>query len=117
MDSAAIYLSLQLAVSTTLILCGAGLPLAYWLVGTKWRWRFLIEAVLALPLVLPPTVLGFYILFALGPHSPIGQAYTTLTDRQLPFSFAGLLIGSVLYSVPFAVRPFIAGFSGVDRRR
>ena len=116
MDWAAIALSLQLAVSTTLLLCGLGLPLAYWLAATKWRWKFLIEAVVALPLVLPPTVLGFYVLSAIGPHSPLGQAYTALTHQRLAFSFPGLLIGSVLYSMPFAVRPFIAGFAGVERR-
>jgi len=116
MDWDAIILSLELAAATTLILCALGLPLAYWLAVTKWRWKFLIEALVALPLVLPPTVLGFYILFALGPYSPIGQAYEALTGRRLVFSFTGLLIGSVLYSVPFAVRPFIAGFAGVDRR-
>jgi molybdate transport system permease protein len=116
MDWDAIRLSLQLALFTTLILCGIGLPLAYWLTVTKWRWKFLIEAVVALPLVLPPTVLGFYILIALSRNSPVGQAYTALTGRSLAFSFAGLLIASVFYCLPFAVRPFIAGFAGVDRR-
>lgn len=116
MDWDAIGLSLQLAFFTTLILCGIGLPLAYWLTVTKWRWKFLIEAVIALPLVLPPTVLGFYILLALSRNSPIGQVYTALTGRSLAFSFAGLLIASVLYCLPFGVRPFISGFAGVDRR-
>jgi molybdate transport system permease protein len=116
MDWAAIILSLKLAFSTTLILCGVGLPLAYWLAVTRWRWKFLIEAVVALPLVLPPTVLGFYVLMAIGPHSPLGQGYTALTGRRLAFSFGGLLIGSVLYNMPFAVRPFVAGFAAVDRR-
>src|SRR5206468_3819421 len=87
----------------------------YWLAVSTWRWKFLVEAVVALPLVLPPTVLGFYILLAIAPHSPLGQAYKRLTDQQLPFSFAGLLLASVLYSLPFAVRPFLAGFAGVDR--
>jgi molybdate transport system permease protein len=116
MDWMALALSLQLAACTTFILCCIGLPLAYWLVMTKWRWKFVLEAVVALPLVLPPTVLGFYILIAIGPHSPVGQGYTAVTGRLLPFSFAGLLIASVVYSLPFAVRPFIAGFAGVDRR-
>jgi molybdate transport system permease protein len=116
MDWAAIWLSLQLATCTTLILCGVGLPLAYWLAVSRRRWKFLLEAVVALPLVLPPTVLGFYVLLAIGPHSPVGQGYTALTGRLLPFSFPGLLIASVLYSLPFAVRPFLAAFAGVDRR-
>jgi molybdate transport system permease protein len=117
MDWDAIGLSLELAFFTTLILCGIGLPLAYWLTVTKWRWKFLIEAVVALPLVLPPTVLGFYILLALSRNSPLGQAYAGLTGgRSLAFSFAGLLMASVLFCLPFAVRPFMAGFAGVDRR-
>jgi molybdate transport system permease protein len=116
MDWPAIGLSLWLASSTTLILCVLGLPVAYWLAISKWRWKFLIEAVVALPLVLPPTVLGFYVLLALGPHSPLGRGYAALSGRFLPFSFPGLVIASVLYSMPFAVRPFIAAFAGVDRR-
>ena len=75
-----------------------------------------MEAVVALPLVLPPTVLGFYILLAIGPHSPAGQLYAALTGGMLPFSFQGLLLASVLYSLPFAVQPFASGFAAVDRR-
>jgi molybdate transport system permease protein len=116
MDWAAVGVSLQLAACTTLLLCVLGLPLAYWLATSQRRWRFLVEAVVALPLVLPPTVLGFYLLLALGPRSPLGQGYTTLTGRALPFTFPGLLIASVLYSLPFAVRPFAVAFAGVDRR-
>jgi molybdate transport system permease protein len=116
MDWEAIGLSLRLAGCTTLILCVLGLPLAYWLAVSKWRGKFLIEAVVALPLVLPPTVLGFYILLALGPKSPIGRLYEKWTDRTLPFSFQGLLLASVLYSLPFAVRPFAVAFASVDRR-
>jgi molybdate transport system permease protein len=116
MDWAAIALSLRLASCTTVILCIAGLPLAYWLAVSRWRWKFLLEAVVALPLVLPPTVLGFYLLVALGPHSPLGQGYTGLTGSTLPFTFPGLLIASVLYSLPFAVRPFAVAFAAVDRR-
>src|SRR5262249_50930182 len=114
MDWTAIGLSLRLASCTTLILCALGLPLAYWLAVSKWRGKFLLEAVVALPLVLPPTVLGFYILLAIGPHSPLGQGYTALTGGRLPFSFAGLLLASVLYSLPFAIRPFLAAFAGID---
>ena len=80
------------------------------------RWKFLVEAVVALPLVLPPTVLGFYILLAIGPHSPVGRFYAAFTGGMLPFSFQGLLVASVLYSLPFAVQPFAAGFAPVDRR-
>jgi molybdate transport system permease protein len=113
-DWTAIWLTLRLAALTTAILVALGLPLAYWLATSTWRGKFLIEAVVALPLVLPPTVLGFYILVAIGPHSPLGQLYETLTGRLLPFSFQGLLIASVLYSLPFAVRPFAAAFAAVD---
>jgi molybdate transport system permease protein len=116
MDWAAIRLSLWLATCTTAILCLLGLPLAYWLAGSRWRWKFLVEAVVALPLVLPPTVLGFYVLLAIGPHSPLGWAYARLTGGLLPFSFQGLLLASVLYSMPFAVRPFAVAFAAVDRR-
>jgi len=116
MDWTALGVSLELACCTTLILCVIGLPLAYWLASTRWRGRFLIEAVVALPLILPPTVLGFYILVAIGPYSPLGQGYERLVGQPLPFSFPGLLVASVLFSLPFAVRPFLAGFAGVDRR-
>jgi molybdate transport system permease protein len=116
MDWVAVGLSLRLAACTTLILCVLGLPLAYWLANSRWRGKSLFDAAVALPLVLPPTVLGFYLLLALGPHSPLGRAWEALTGRLLPFSFPGLLIASVLYSLPFAVRPFVAAFHSVDRR-
>jgi molybdate transport system permease protein len=116
MDWLAIGLSLQLALCTTLILCALGLPLAYWLALTRWRGKFLVETVVALPLVLPPTVLGLYILLAVSPRSPLGHAYYVLTGGIIPFSFTGLLLGSVLFNVPFAVRPFAAAFAEVDRK-
>src|SRR5258708_4252182 len=116
MDFEAIWLSLRLAFFTTLILLIVGLPLAYWLAEPRWRLKFLLEAAAALPIILPPTVLGFYILIAIGPHSPLGQSYEALVGRPLPFSFEGLLLASIIYSFPFAVRPFIAAFSGIDRR-
>lgn len=116
MDWQAIGLSLRLAACTTLILCALGLPLAYWLAVSRWRGKFLVEAVVALPLILPPTVLGFYLLMAMGPHSPLGRLYLNAFGRTLPFSFTGLLVASVVYSMPFAVRPFAAALAGVDRR-
>jgi molybdate transport system permease protein len=116
MDWQAVRVSVVLAASTTLILLLVGLPIAYWIAFTRWRWKFLVEAVVALPLVLPPTVLGFYVLVALGPRSPVGRAYESLTGRTLPFSFQGLLIASVLYSLPFAVQPFASALAAVDRR-
>ena len=117
MDLQAIALSFELAGLTTLILLFLGLPLGYWLANTpRRRARVLIEALVALPLVLPPTVLGFYVLLALGPESPIGRAYERLTGGLLPFSFEGLLVASVLYSLPFSVQPFATAFAAVDPR-
>jgi molybdate transport system permease protein len=114
MDWQAIWLSLRLAASTTAILLAAGVPLAYWLAFSRHRWKFLVEAVVALPLVLPPTVLGFYILLAIGPRSPVGALYARLTGGMLPFSFQGLLLASTLYSLPFTVQPIAAAFAAVD---
>ena len=116
MDGAALLLSAQLAGLTTAALLVLGLPIAWWLVTTRWRARFLVEAVVALPLVLPPTVLGFYLLTGLGPRSPLGQAFQAVAGHPFPFSFAGLLVASVLYSLPFAVQPFAGALAGVDRR-
>lgn len=116
MDWQAIGLSLHLSACTTLVLVAFGLPLAYWLANTRWRGKFLIEAVVALPIVLPPTVLGFYVLMAIGPLSPLGRFYESLFGHRLPFTFQGLLVASVLYSLPFAVQPFTSGFAAVDRR-
>jgi molybdate transport system permease protein len=116
MDWQAIWLSVKLATATTVILLLLGLPLAYWLTFSTRRWKFMVEALVALPLILPPTVLGFYILLAIGPRSPVGALYATLTGGLLPFSFGGLLIASVLYSLPFTVQPVAAAFAGVDRK-
>jgi molybdate transport system permease protein len=116
MDTGALLLSLRLAALTTAILLVAGLPLAWWLATTRWRARFLVEAVVALPVVLPPTVLGFYLLTWLGPRSGAGRAFEAVAGHPFPFSFEGLLIASVLYSLPFAVQPFTAALAGVDRR-
>jgi len=116
MDSAALLLSARLAALTTLILLGLGLPLAWWLVTSRFRAKFLVEAVVALPLVLPPTVLGFYLLAGLGPQSAAGRLFTAVAGHPFPFSFEGLLVASVLYSLPFAVQPFAGALAGVDRR-
>jgi len=115
-DWVALGLSVRLAAATMALLVAIGIPIAYWIAFSRWRWKFLVEAIVALPIVLPPTVLGFYILVAIGPASPVGRAYAAAFGRGLPFSFEGLLIASVLYSLPFAVQPFSAGFAAVDRR-
>lgn len=116
MNWIAIWVTFKLAGLTALILLVVGLPIAFWLSFSRWRWKFIVESVVALPLVLPPTVLGFYILIAIGPHSPFGRLYTELVGHPLPFTFEGLLLASVLYSLPFAVQPFAAAFDQVDRR-
>src|SRR5450755_3092072 len=115
MDWQAIWLSVRLAGATTAILMALGLPIAYWLTFSPRRWKFLVEALVALPLVLPPTVLGFYVLLAISPRSPLGQIYGKLTGGMLPFSFQGLLLASVLYSLPFTVQPLATAFASVDR--
>jgi molybdate transport system permease protein len=107
----AIALTAKLATVVSLLLLVIGLPIAYWLAFTRWRWKFLVEAVVALPLVLPPTVLGFYVLTLLGSQSVFAKWF-----RPLAFTFEGLVVASVLYSLPFAVQPFAAAFAGVDRR-
>ena len=116
MNWAAVALSLKLAVSVAAILLLAGLPLAYWITFSRRRWKFLVEAIVALPLVLPPTVLGYYLLVGLGPRHFAGQVWQLWFGHTLPFTFGGLLVGSLLYSLPFAVQPVAAGFEGVDRR-
>lgn len=116
MDWQAFWLTIRLATVVTLILLVLGMPVAYWIAFSRWRWRFLIESVVALPIVLPPTVLGFYVLIALGSRSPLGRWWQAATGHTLAFTFAGLVIGSVLYSLPFAVQPFAASFSQVDSR-
>jgi len=114
MDWQAFLVTIRLAVLVAAILVLIGSPIAYWITYSRWRWKFLAEAVIALPIVLPPTVLGFYVLVALGPHSPIGRWWEALTDHTLAFTFQGLVIGSLLYSLPFAVQPFAASFAAVD---
>ena len=116
MDANALRLSLKLAGLTTAALLVLGLPLAQWLATTKWKGKVVAEAVVSLPLVLPPTVLGYYLLVAFGPRSPLGRTWIALTGHPLAFTFEGLLFASLLYSLPFAVQPFAASLAGVDRR-
>jgi len=114
MDWQAFWLTIRLAVLVAAILVAMGLPIAYWIAYSRWRWKFLAEAVVALPLVLPPTVLGFYVLLALGSRSPLGRWWQSMTGHTLAFTFTALVIGSVIYSLPFAVQPFAASFALVD---
>lgn len=116
MSLEAILLSLRLAVTVSAILLVIALPVAYWLAFTKWRGKFLLESVVALPLVLPPTVLGFYALIAMGPRGPLGKLWQSLFGHSLAFTFAGLVLASLLYSFPFAVQPLVASFESLDRR-
>ncbi len=115
-DFTAIALTMRLALTTTAILLVLGTPLAWWLSATASRWRGVIGAVVALPLVLPPTVLGFYLLIALGPNGPIGQLTSALGLGTLPFTFWGLVLGSVLYSFPFVVQPLQNSFAALGTR-
>ena len=105
MIAQALALTLRLAVTVSLLLLVIGIPLAYWLAFSRKRWKFFVEAVVSLPIVLPPTVLGFYVLVAIGPLSPVGRWYQSVTGHALAFTFQGLVVGSVLYSLPFAVQP------------
>jgi molybdate transport system permease protein len=115
MDWTAIFLTLKLATIVCVVLMAIALPIAYWLAFSRWKWKFLVESIVALPLVLPPTVLGFYLLVALGARSPIGRVWTDWTGHPLAFTFEALVIASILYSLPFAVQPMASSFSQVDR--
>jgi molybdate transport system permease protein len=115
-DLSAVWLTLQLASLTTVLLLVLATPLAWWLARTPSRWRAPIGAVVALPLVLPPTVLGFYLLVTLGPNGPGGQFTQWLGLGTLPFTFAGLLLGSLIYSLPFAVQPIQHAFEAMGPR-
>jgi len=112
----ALRTTLELAACTSVLLLIIGLPVSYWVAFSFWRWKFLVEAVVALPLVLPPTVLGYYVLVAMGPRSPLGAWYERLVGHGLAFTFQGLVIASTLYSLPFAVQPIAAAFGSVDRK-
>jgi molybdate transport system permease protein len=116
MDWPAILLSLKLSSLVCGFLLLIGTPIAYWVTFSRWRWKFLVESVVALPIVLPPTVLGFYILVAIGSQSPIGRAWAAWSGHGLAFTFEGLVIASLLYSLPFAVQPMTVAFSQVDHQ-
>jgi len=115
MDQQAIFLTFRLATLTTLILLAASVPLGYWLAYGKARWKPLVEAAVALPLVLPPTVLGFYLLVLMSPRTAPGRAVSSVFGHPLAFSFSGLVVGSFIFSLPFAVQPMTSGFRSVDR--
>jgi len=112
-----LLLSLKLATVVTALLFAIGVPLAGWLSQSKSRCKFLVEALVALPIVLPPTVLGYYILVAISPQSFLGSLYLSVFGSTLPFSFEGLVLASILYSLPFAVQPFLSAFEQVDPRQ
>lgn len=114
MDWQAIWLTARLAAIVSAILLLISLPLAHWLTFSRRRWTFLVESIVSLPLVLPPTVLGFYLLMAMGSRSPIGRWWTEWTGSGLAFTFEGLVIASVFYSLPFAVQPIAASFAQID---
>src|SRR5260370_13805151 len=116
MNWEAFWLTARLAAIVSTLLIAIGIPIAYWLTYSRWRWKFLVEAAVALPLVVPPTVLGFEVLVALGSRSPVGRWWASLTGHTLAFTFEGLVIGSLLYSLPFAVQPFAASFGSVDSK-
>ncbi|WP_375058567.1 molybdate ABC transporter permease subunit [Zobellella sp. DQSA1] len=115
-DMAALWLTLRLAAVTVLVLLVIGTPLAWWLSQSRSRFKTVIEAIVALPLVLPPTVLGFYLLLALGPNGPIGSLSQALGGGTLAFTFTGLVIGSVFYSLPFVVQPLQGAFTAIGQR-
>jgi len=115
-DLGPLWLTIRLAAFTTAILLIVGTPIAWWLATTRSRIKSVIEAVTALPLVLPPTVLGFYLLVFLSPKSPIGSAWVQMTGHTLTFSFTGLVVASALYSMPFMVQPLQSAFEGIGRR-
>jgi molybdate transport system permease protein len=112
----ALSLSIRLALCVSAILFVIGLPLAYWLAYSRWKGKFLVESVVALPLVLPPTVLGFYVLVAMGTRGPLGRIWQATFGHGLAFTFTGLVVASVLYSLPFAVQPLVASFESIDRK-
>lgn len=115
-DLLALGLSLRLAAITVALLLILGTPLAWWLATTRWRYKFIPEAIIALPLVLPPTVLGFYLLVAMGPRGPLGKLMEAVGGAPPAFTFEGLVIGSIFYSLPFVVQPLQVAFAAIGRR-
>lgn len=115
-DLVALWLTLRLALVTTVLLLVLCIPLAWWLSRTQWRFKYLVEVLIAMPLVLPPTVLGFYLLLMLGPNGPLGKVSLWMTDETLAFSFSGLVIGSMVYSLPFVVQPLQHAFAGIGKQ-
>ncbi len=115
-DVTALFLTLKLALVTTVILLVLGTPLAWWLARSRWRFKFLLEALIALPLVLPPTVLGFYLLLTLGPRGIVGNMMQAIGGEALAFTFTGLVVGSVIYSLPFVVQPLQDTFHNIGKR-
>ncbi|MDE3135123.1 MAG: molybdate ABC transporter permease subunit [Acidobacteriota bacterium] len=116
MNWQALGLTLRLSLITAMALIVLALPLAYWVAFSGRRWKFLVQAATSLPLVMPPTVLGFYVLVAFGSSSPLGRLYERWTGHTLAFTFEGLVVGSILYSLPFAVQPLVNSFLAIDRR-
>src|SRR5678815_6045186 len=114
MDWQALWLTARLAAIVSALLLVVGLPLAHWMVFSRRRWTFLIESVVSLPLVLPPTVLGFYLLMAMGTRSPLGRLWIDWTGHPLAFTFEGLVVASLFYSLPFALQPVATAFSQID---
>ena len=115
-DITALFITFKMAGVSTLILLLLGTPLAWWLSQTRWKLKTILEAIIALPLVLPPTVLGFYLLITLGPYGPVGGMLESLGGASIAFTFTGLVVGSVIYSMPFVVQPLQNAFSGIGRR-
>ena len=115
-DFIALFVTLKLASISTIILILIGTPIAWWLSHSRWRYKYFVEAIIALPLILPPTVLGFYLLVSLGPNGPIGGLSSAMGGTSLAFTFTGLVIGSVVYSMPFVIQPLQNTFSAIGQR-
>ena len=115
-DISALFVTFKLASVSTIILLLIGTPIAWWLSQTRFKFKVIFEAIIALPLVLPPTVLGFYLLITLGSNGPVGKLLESLGGSSIAFTFSGLVVGSVIYSIPFVVQPLQNSFSGIGSR-